>query len=456
MNPFTMLWTDLRSLVVDTGRVWWRLLPQLMAIYLLGWLGFQLALKLAAVVGDKQAWISLVIFAFAFLSRLTALILMLRLAGRELHIKDMIPPDERDDAVDDERISHLLAVTLLPFLGIYAAFGEVNAAANQLVTEQLARTGAFASENWVLTIVGNAAMDHPWIFAACLVGLYALRRGLDLAHEKTGWRALGLAVAFVESFFMLVVIMGGIRIWQSIKLWLDDRAFLGWLAAVRNWLTDLLSVIKIDLPAVLTALGDLFREQVWPTLTEVVTQPIIWLAVAALVYGSNVLSIAEMWRKGKPIASRAPGAKRIAKVTARIPVGGAKPPRTVARLGIEFKEAFLGDLDDKYMPTFHSIRLVLRAGVIFLGAFVLVYAILDILENYLRMFTLSIVGGHDVEFWMVTSPFFDLIYDLPFEPLRISLLAVAFHRCLQLFMAKAQPADRAAELPQTVAVRGTA
>ncbi len=33
-----MLTADLRILVVDTGRVWWRLLPQILAIYL--WAGW--------------------------------------------------------------------------------------------------------------------------------------------------------------------------------------------------------------------------------------------------------------------------------------------------------------------------------------------------------------------------------------------------------------------------------
>ena len=38
-----MIWADLRILVLDTGRVWWRTLPQLVSVYLLGWLGAELA-----------------------------------------------------------------------------------------------------------------------------------------------------------------------------------------------------------------------------------------------------------------------------------------------------------------------------------------------------------------------------------------------------------------------------
>ena len=44
--------TDLRILLVDTARVWWRLLPVIMAVYLLGWLGAELTLRVAVIVGD--------------------------------------------------------------------------------------------------------------------------------------------------------------------------------------------------------------------------------------------------------------------------------------------------------------------------------------------------------------------------------------------------------------------
>ena len=37
--------TDLRILVVDTARVWWRLAPVILPIYLLGWLASELVLR---------------------------------------------------------------------------------------------------------------------------------------------------------------------------------------------------------------------------------------------------------------------------------------------------------------------------------------------------------------------------------------------------------------------------
>jgi hypothetical protein len=52
--------TDLRVLVTDTGRVWWRLLPLVLSIYRLGWLGGGADLRIAVILGDISPWLTLV------------------------------------------------------------------------------------------------------------------------------------------------------------------------------------------------------------------------------------------------------------------------------------------------------------------------------------------------------------------------------------------------------------
>ena len=432
-SELAALLTDLRILVVDTGRVWWRLLPQVLGLYLLGWLGSQLALRLAVAAGDLSAWLALVLFAFNFVSLLTALVLILRVVGQELGIRALIPEEEAALDGRDESISRLLAVTLLPFLGIYAAFGQVSEAASDLTTEQAVRTG-FGSSDSVLGVLNAASTEHPWRLLALVAGVYVLRRVVDVLHERTGRQVLGLAVAFIESFFMLLIILGGIRLFQRLVLWLTDRAFMGWLASFQHAVSAVLARFAIDLPAVLAMVASFVSEHVWPVLWEVVSQPIIWLAVAALIYGSQVLSLAELWRRGQSYTDRIPGAGAFARRRdrpARRRIG--PPPRGLQRLAGEAKEAFLGDVDDKYLPTFHSLRLVLRAGLVFLGSFVLVYAVLDAVGNYAETALNALLGGRQSDFWTTWGPWIDLALVLPFEPLRLCLLAVAFRRCLELF-----------------------
>ena len=93
------------------------------------------------ILGDISPWLTLVLFAFSFVCLLTATVLILNLAGRELGIRELLPEDERTVDDRDASISRLLAITLLPFLGMYAAFGQVQEAANRVVVQQIVRYG---------------------------------------------------------------------------------------------------------------------------------------------------------------------------------------------------------------------------------------------------------------------------------------------------------------------------
>jgi hypothetical protein len=448
-----VLWADLRILVADTGRLWWRLLPRLLTIWLLGWLGRQLFTVLAVILGDVTAWLALVVFPLGILSELVAIVLILQVCGRELGIRSLIPAGELAEDDRDAGITQLLAITLLPFLGLYAAFGHINDAAYDLMVQQMARYGVFGETTTVLGLLNGLANEHVWRLLLIVVGLYVLRRTLDVAHDRTGWRALGVLLALVETFFILFLIMGGIRVWQRAKLWLGDRVFMRWLESLLAPAERLLALIKVNLPELLVRLWDFVFGSVWPVLADTLLQPLVWLAVAAIIFGSNVMSLAELNRSVRSRLPRSAGgrrrdAKRAARAAPR-PI----PPPGFRRVGAEAKEAFLGDIDDKYLPTLHALRLVLRSGPIFLGSFVVVYAAVDVVGNYLHTVVLHLVGGHPVQFWETFGPAISLTYTLPVETLRLSLLAVAFRRCLELF-AGASASSGATARDQVPAVVG--
>ena len=429
-----MLRTELRVLIVDTGRVWWRLLPLIMGVYLLGWLSSELTLRVAVILGDISPWLTLILFAFSFVCTLTAAIVILTLAGRELGIRRLLPEDEREIDDRDTSITRLLAITLLPFLGMYAAFGQVNEAANRLVTQQWVRYGFLSDQRTVLGALYDMATHHLGWLIALLAGIYVLRRVLDFVADRTGIRILGLLVVLIEAFFLLLLITGGIRVFQIFLDWFHSRALMQWLAEIKNTLADVFAVFKIDLPEILDRAWAFLSDVVWPVLVDVIAQPMLWLAVAALVFGSKVLSLAELWRKGQPYAARIPGATAFARYREKRAFRRlGPPPRGVRLAAARVQEAFFGDIDDKYLPTLHALRLVLRAGLIFLGSYVFVYNLVIILQNYLDRSINWLVGGHEAQFWVRWEPVFALIPDALIEPVRLCLLAVAFRRCLELF-----------------------
>jgi hypothetical protein len=433
--------TDLRVLLIDTARVWWRLLPVIMAVHLLGWLGAELTLRLAVIAGDLSPWLTLILFAFHFVCILSATVVILNLAGNELGIRSLLPDDELELDDRDTSFSRLLAITLLPFLGMYAAFGQVREAADRIVVQQFIRYGFLSDQPTVLSALSDLATNRLPLLVGLIVGLYLARRLVDLVHDRTGWRLAGLAVVLIESFFLLMLVMGGVRAFQIFWIWLQNRTFMQWLAAVRNEIAEFLAIFRIDLPAILERLGRFFADQVWPIFVDVLTAPLLWLAVAALVFGSRVLSLAELWRKGQPYAARVPGASAFASYAEKRALRQVGPPPKGVRLAAaQTRQAFFGDLDDKYLPTFHSLRLVLRAGVLFLGSYILAYSLVLIAQNYLQTLLYWLIGGRNVVFWIRWEPVIDLVYGAPFETLRLCLLAVAFRRCLELFRKKVEPA----------------
>lgn len=424
---------DLRILAVDTGRLFWRLLPQLLTLYLLGWLANQLTLKVATIVGDYTGWGALAIFSFSFLFTLTATVLILRICGQELGIEALLPSEEAASEGRGAGLTQAVGVTLLPFLALYAAFGQVQQTASRLATEQLFRNSIFG-EHGVLGTVRGEATDHPWRLVLILLVLYVGRRLLDVAQERTGRAGLGLAGALVESFFLLVVILGGFVLFSRVQRWWADRLAASWVDRIGAGVHRALAAIQERLPVLVDQAWAFTRTEILPAVGHTLGEPIVWLAVAALVFGSRVLSVAELWRRGQSALSHVPGAtvfSRRAERLARDRIGPA--PTGVRHLASQFSELFLGDVSDKYLPTFHSLRLVLRAGGVFVGAYVLLYSLLTVAKNLLTQAIHFVVGGRDVAVWFVADPFTDLLENVPLELLRLCLLAVAFRRCLEIF-----------------------
>src|SRR5699024_2713164 len=81
------------------------------------------------------------------------------------------------------------------------------------------------------------------------------------------------------------------------------------------------------------------------------------------------------------------------------------------------------------------------AGVAFLGAYVLAYALWTLLHTGITQVVIRTVGGHGSMFWLQWGTFTDIVIEGLSEPLRMCLLALAFHRCLALFRSRASAAS---------------
>lgn len=441
MTALARFWDECRVLGRGTRQAWLSLLPLLLLLQLLAWGSYQGSLAAAAWVASDQPWLALAVFSMGFVLALVVAVVMMRVVGDHLGSADMVPGETGSDHDSDNNVglNRMLALTMLPLLATYAAFGYVADGVNELTLMSFAYYGGLGDNLLALLSPNRAGV---FTVLGVLVGAYAARRLLDAIYQRTNWRFLGILVTITEAFFVMGLVLAAARWFSDLRYWLMNREFMAWWDAALAGLGTAFAAMRIDLPAFLVWFGPLWQDHIFPGLVQALTEPLIWLAVAALVFGSRVISVADLWRKGQPLVTYVPGASKLTLARRMAATAEAERGRGINRKAMVWiQENLFGDIDDKYLPTLHAVRLVLKAGLPFLGAFLLVYNAISLAKSFFRSALINAIGGHDILFWLGVMPGVDLVVDLFLETLRLTLLAVAFHRCLQLFRSHAHASD---------------
>ena len=136
---------------------------------------------------------------------------------------------------------------------MYAAFGQVSRGRDRLANEQLFRYGVLSDPPTVLGTLNTGHRPRCRCWSPCW-SASTCSAGWSICCTIAPARGcLGLAVVLIESFFLLVVIMGGIRVLQNVPA-LAAPAGPSCMAgrSVEDAIAELLAVLSIDLPAILT------------------------------------------------------------------------------------------------------------------------------------------------------------------------------------------------------------
>lgn len=432
MSELRQWWYTVWRMGRDGVSLWWRVLPRVVPIYMLAWVATRVCNVIAPLLTETHPWIALLIVSTGLICTLSGIIVCLKIMGSELGISDEVPQvAEQDDR--DTSFTRLIAITLLPFLGIYATFDYIQQTANELVANEIVMRGLLSKG--VLQQLSATTFGEYRRIAIVLAGAYVVRRLVDLLHEKTHFRPLGLVAALIEGFFLLVFLFSGTGLIYTIIGRFQATRIASWLTSAREGLDTSLGRVNSYLPGFVDSGWAFLTDRVWPVLTYSFGEPILWLAVTALVFGTHVLSFAEMWRKGEPLSAHLDDTHHLVFDRRAQRRGTTSTGRR--RVVIEVQEAFFGDLDDKYLPTFQSLRLMLSGGLVFLSAYVVVYAAFSLVAREVEEFGFELVGGATSTFYVAWG---DLLRGVtrPFgETLRLAVLAVAFHQALRILQGSA-------------------
>ena len=211
--------------------------------------------------------------------------------------------------------------------------------------------------------------------------------------------------------------------------WLSERRIVVWFNETR---ADLFSHLRP-------------LEALWDTVTWTVstvfggaTIPLLWLAVAAIVYG---VTMPEDWRsaarrlagqRADRVFDRAAQDKRVRERWSQVPDVHRAEARdwVLARLG-------------NYRTITDAARLILHGGVLALSLYVLGYLGLawldmagsfyrpEVRAGYLFRGAAWVFGPHPAAFWDFVRPTLIFVSHLIIEPLRICLIASTVAYCLE-------------------------
>ncbi|TRW83403.1 hypothetical protein FK535_12005 [Mycolicibacterium sp. 018/SC-01/001] len=404
----------------------WRHWPQLAACYLLGLLGRRGAIELAAWAGhDNDFWAAL-IMPLAGLARLGSYVAMFFVLRSAIPVLASAPPRSA-------RRIDVFTTVIVPFFAIYLAwkmFAEdwiafENEALGYRIGEAMSNPGTTDLHPDSLP-VGTAALV---VIVTALVLRFVLSRLADRmprwmiairVYVDALWVFLGLSFAATQDVTFFVNPSG----------WLSQRRIVVWFSETRAELFSHFRPLEILWDGVTWTVGTVFGGA---------TIPLLWLAVAALVYG---VSMPRDWRDA---------ARRVAGHRADLIFERAATPQKMLRerwLRLsdvrrnEARDVLLSKLGN-YRPIADSARLILHGGVLALALYVFGYLGLawldmaggfyrpEVRAGYLFRGAAWLLGPHPETYWDAVRPTLIFVSHLIIEPLRVCLIASTVAYCVE-------------------------
>ncbi|RWD45520.1 MAG: hypothetical protein EOS36_32190, partial [Mesorhizobium sp.] len=278
-----------------TFKLWWRFWPQLVSMVLLGIVFGDLFMQLAARTALVNHMAGLALLTLVALTQLIVTVAMFQMLLPALPATRAAQQAARDESLGEARsgsarLARMVTVALLPFFAYYAAWGFLGDTVRQYsrVTLDMAPFGEGAGN--VLDV-----LDSRWLILSVVIS-WLIRRFAMTMQARGGSR----------SFWQIVVVICETN-WIFIGLYVISR----WKDEVVGWIIsrNLFSTLQAASDGIANPIASAFADPMVPVeVTSIDTTaklanlffymllPVIWLVLAALIYGYDVRDDKELRR----------------------------------------------------------------------------------------------------------------------------------------------------------------
>ncbi len=381
--------------------------------FCLGYAGHTLGGVASSSLGSAHPVLATLVFVLGVLAQVLALILMINACGDLLRVRgDGSPADQLPSAVrTPPRAATVVATTLGPFLGVWALWGLVEDQVRQIYFINIALHGSGGGDDW--------SVDLRRIRFYLILALVCWLLRLAVGRIRSRWMAAPAIV--LEGLWVFASFLALTAAGFRVAAWLRTRQVWQWAADAWRAMVDALPSLTLPfgwtLPRLLVSAGDWFWHSLLPGVGSAVLLPLVWLALTAAVFGWRQARTADLLAD-TPLEGHA----------ARLRQGAVVTRLARWRPGGFLADVLSADLRGKYLPVLDALKLILRAGPVFLGSYLVLATVIETLRAFVVPLITLLVGPQRVPVALALEPFLTLAEGLLFTPLAVALYVAAVDR----------------------------
>ncbi|RUW49063.1 hypothetical protein [Mesorhizobium sp. M8A.F.Ca.ET.021.01.1.1] len=424
-----------------------RFWPQLVALVLAGVLAGDLLLQLAAKVALANHFAGLAMLTLVALAQLVVTVAMFHVLrpglpnvlaaqrGADKAAESKVAGKETSDADQrGSRLVRMITIALLPFFAYYAAWGFLGDIVRQYSRASLDQAGFGQSGN-VLDV-----LDSRWLLISVAVSWLVRRLAKFMQTKTTATSFWQIVVVICETNWIFVGLYVISRWKDSALQWLMSRNFWSVLQASIDGLASPVPVATAApvvtaasaapvvtaasaAPVVPVEITSIAASTVAVNLFFYMLLPLIWLVMAALIYGYEVRDDAALMRVNGRV-------ERFGQRYAGLP-----------KFLRDFVEHFIAGYRSRYLPIANGVRLTVSSSLVLLCTLIVGYRLLDWGAAWLWLGATRLIGPHELDVWQILSHGVTLLFGSPFqdsstgiliEPIRICFLAAVLETAFSL------------------------
>ncbi|MDX8445919.1 hypothetical protein [Mesorhizobium captivum] len=401
---------DAAKPLVLTFRLWWRFWPQLVAMVLLGIVFGDLFMQIAARTALVNHMAGLALLTLVALTQLIVTVAMFQtllpaLPATRAAQQAACGESTGEPRTGGARLARMVTVALLPFFAYYAAWGFLGDTVRQYsrVALDMAPFGEGAGN--VLDV-----LDSRWLIFSVAIS-WLIRRFAIMMQARGASR----------SFWQIVVVICETN-WIFIGLYVISR----WKDEAVGWIMsrNIFSVLQAAAEGIANPIASAFAAQLVPVeVTSIDTTarlvnlffymllPVIWLVLAALIYGYDVRDDKELMRMHRRI------------------VHFGERYRAIPKFLRDFVEHFISGYRSRYLPIASGMRITLSSGVVLIVTLIVGYRLIDWLAAWAWLGMTRLIGPHELDVWQVLSEGVSLLFGSPFQDSSTGILVEPFRIC---------------------------